>query len=345
MRVVRLILGLAVLCLPAASAAEIVVVDYDGVGGVPTIQAGIDAASDGDEVWVLSFLSTTTVTFRGTGNTDLDLQGKNISIVATEGPEQTVIDCEGASRAFIVGSGVDSTSLISGFTIENGYAVDTGGAVLCEGGSPRISECVFRNNGAPVGAAVKFDGGAASVSDCEFYGNTAVDRGGAISVKNADISVRRCTFASNDGQRGGGMSLENSDLTLFRTTMANNRGALGSSLFLENTTATVEQCVLAFGRGSSAVWGGAPETFHSCVFGNSSGDSLPGSPHDNINADPLVCDLLGQTSGAMSLCTNSPCLPANNAWSLPVGSKTQGCGDCDSPVEGATWGAIKALYR
>ncbi|MCK4409328.1 MAG: hypothetical protein KAW67_04545, partial [Candidatus Eisenbacteria sp.] len=89
--------------------------------------------------------------------------------------------------------------------------------------------------------------------------------------------------------------------------------------------------------------------FHCCVFGNAGGDDLPGSPHDNLFVDPLVCDLYGLYSddGNLSLCSNSPCLAssASNPWSLQIGSKAQGCPDCDSPVQGSSWGSIKALFK
>jgi len=336
----------AALLLPATAAAETIIVDYDGVGSIYTrIQDGIDAASDGDEVWVVSFISMSPVTFSGPGNTNLDLSGKNITIVATEGPVQTIIDCGGTDRAFIVGAGVDSTSRISGFTIQNGSAADTGGAILCDGGSPRIEDCVFRGNSAPVGAAVKFSGGTTRVTGCAFYANTAADRGGAICADDTQLTVSRCTFSDNEAHRGGGVALESSSLTAFRNTFANNLGAFGSSIFVDSSTASVEQCVLAFGRASSPISGGAPETFHSCIYGNASGDALPGNAHDNINEDPLLCDLYAPSGGNMALCSNSPCLQSGNVWTLPIGSKAQGCGDCDSPVRDTTWGSIKALYR
>jgi hypothetical protein len=339
--------ALAVLSLPAVSTADILIVDYDDFlpQNYSNIQEAVDAASDGDEIQVLSLISLDPVTFTGPGNTDIDFSGKNLTIWASEGPEQTIIDCGGTARAFIVGAGVDSTSVIEGFTIQNGSATDTGGAVLCDGGSPRISGCVFRWNEAPVGAALKFSGGATRVSGCEFYSNSAPDRGGAVCIDDSEVSMSRCTFSNNGSQRGGGIALENSTVVLARCTFGDNTGAFGSSLFLDGAEATIEQCILAFGHSSGAIYGGSPETFHSCVFGNSSGDDLPGNPHDNINEDPLVCDLYGMDGGNLSLCSNSPCLPANNEWTLPIGTKAQGCGECDSPVERSSWGGVKALFR
>ena len=38
-------------------------------------------------------------------------------------------------------------------------------------------------------------------------------------------------------------------------------------------------------------------------------------------------------------------IAAGDAWTLQIGSKVQGCGECDSPSETRSWGTIKALFR
>ncbi len=341
------VLALVALFHPAVSLADTVIVDYDGLASPYTrIQQGIDAASDGDEVWVLSTYPGA-VTFRGPGNRALDFGGKNITLWAFKGPDQTFIDCEGVDRAILLSAGTDSTCHITGFTFLNGLAPDGGGAIRCDGESPRISDCVFRGNASSDGGAIMLSAGSTHLTNCEFYENSASNHGGSVYAADSDITVSGCTFSDNDAVRGGGLALVGSNLTMVNCTLANNGGVFGSGVWFEESTATIEQCVLAFGRSGQCVWGGTPETFHCCVFGNEDGDDLPGDAHDNLFLDPLVCDLYGTGGGNMSLCSNSPCLPssADNPWGLQIGSKAQGCADCNSPVEASSWGAIKALFR
>jgi hypothetical protein len=68
-------------------------------GDQPTIQAGIDVASAEDTVLVADGV------FTGEGNKNLDCAGKSLIMKSENGPEHTVIDCEGDGRAFYFHSG------------------------------------------------------------------------------------------------------------------------------------------------------------------------------------------------------------------------------------------------
>jgi hypothetical protein len=105
------LLALIVLCSTSVFGATIrVPTDY------PTIQAGIDAAAGGDIVIVADG------TFVGSGNKDLDFNGKAITVKSENGPENCIIDCQGNGRGFYFHSGETQSSVLSGFTITNGSA-------------------------------------------------------------------------------------------------------------------------------------------------------------------------------------------------------------------------------
>jgi len=119
-------------------------------GEYPTMQAGIDAAAEGDTVLVADG------TYTGGGNRDLDFGGVNMVVMSENGPEVTSIDCEGDSldshRGFYFHSGEDSTAVVQGFTIRNGYAAGpwpkfVGGGIRCDNSSPTIVGNTITENG------------------------------------------------------------------------------------------------------------------------------------------------------------------------------------------------------
>jgi len=57
----------------------------------PTIQAGIGGAVHGDTVLVANGIYT------GPGNRDIDFVGKAILVTSRDGPDVTIIDCQGDS--------------------------------------------------------------------------------------------------------------------------------------------------------------------------------------------------------------------------------------------------------
>jgi len=135
-------------------------------GDQPTIQAGIDAASDGDTVLVADG------TYTGDGNRDMDFGAKAIIVRSENGPDSCIIDCEGSSlephRGFYFHSGEDENSVVQGFTIQHGYAAgqtsidDSGGGIHCVEASPSIMNNKIVNNTAEGGGAGFFCYGVSS---------------------------------------------------------------------------------------------------------------------------------------------------------------------------------------
>ncbi len=114
----------------------------------PTIQAGINVAVNGDTVLVQS----------GTYLENINYNGKNITIASlflttqdTTYISQTIIDGNQNGCVVTFESGEDSTAVLCGFTITNGYAIN-GGGIWCSNSNP-----VIRNN-IIVGNSTTFDG-------------------------------------------------------------------------------------------------------------------------------------------------------------------------------------------
>jgi len=189
------ILGLALTAVPSRAATVRVPADQ------PTIQAGVDAASESDTVLVAPG------TYTGPGNYDILLDGKGLVVRSESGPAATVIDCEGNGRGFTLEGPMMFDPVIEGFTVKNGNGGERGGGVYCSGCSATIKGCVFLNGHAVDGGAVfvSGDGVMASVSvvKCTFVRNIASFRGGiTLGRYGATIHVENCIAIENQTLSG-----------------------------------------------------------------------------------------------------------------------------------------------
>ncbi len=165
----------------------------------PTIQAGIDAAIDGDTVLVADGI------YLGYGNRDILIE-KSIVLTSENGPENTVINCEHYGKGMNIFGGQDSSLVINGFTIKNGSSYQ-GSAICCFGSSPIIKNCVFVSNIADYGGALYFNGNASKGKDvislkvvnCTVVDNTAhySGAGAYIQYNNIMVSFEKCIFYNN----------------------------------------------------------------------------------------------------------------------------------------------------
>jgi hypothetical protein len=76
----------------------------------PTIQAGINAASNGDTVLVAP----------GTYTENINFGGKAITVTSSGGPSVTIIDGGAKGTVVTFNTGETTSSVLSGFTIQNG---------------------------------------------------------------------------------------------------------------------------------------------------------------------------------------------------------------------------------
>jgi len=173
-------------------------------GDFSTIQAGIDAAMPGDTVTIFDR------TYTGTGNKDLDFNGKAITVTSENGPENCIIDCEGDGRGFYFHNGETSTSILSGITITNGNA-DYGGGIRCTS-SPTITSCrIIGNTAQNSGGGIFFAVWSCTVTNSVITGNMAT-WGGAIYSSNAKPRLVNCTMFGNTGTGAIGISSSGSDV-------------------------------------------------------------------------------------------------------------------------------------
>ncbi len=274
----------------------------------PTIQAAVNAAQSGDTVLIADG------TYTGPGNVDVDFSGKNITVTSQHGAASTIINCGGTvsanHRGFYLHSG-ETSAVISGLTIENGYedlyGATNGGAIETAGVGVTITSCAFRNNEASYGAGISVSNdGPVRITNCVFTGNLATEGAGIdnIAYPGGATTVSNCTFTSNQVYGDGG--------ALYSYTSTGTPIALTNDIFYGDT-------ILA--NSSNPVTPSEVLTFSG--FTASDCDVQGGlAGTGNINADP-------QFAGApadLHLLAGSPCLGAgtpNGAPALTIDGRTR----------------------
>ncbi len=225
-------------------------------GDEPTIQAGIDAALDGDTVLVADGI------YSGEGNRNIDFDGKAIVVVSENGYEMTIVDCEYNGRGFNFHSGEDSNSVLKGFTIRNGNgAGGPGGGIYCGYSSPTILKCYLQDNRSGIGGGLACDDYASpTIEECIFTGNYGEPYGGGIHLQgSSEARIRECRFFDNEAETvGGGIRCAEASPEISNCIFANNFGRNGGGgiEIRSYSCPTVENCVFINNRSQSWDGGG-----------------------------------------------------------------------------------------
>ncbi len=153
----------------------------------PSIQFALNSASTGDRIFVSA----------GAYANALAFLGKDVEVIAVDGPEVTVLDGAaingGASVIFALGTG--DGALVKGFTIRD----NDGDAVTIEDAVGTLENCVIsgtNGNGIRVFANGELRATEVTITGCSLSG---VDGAGGTSI------LERCEISScgNTGLRGG----------------------------------------------------------------------------------------------------------------------------------------------
>ena len=177
-----------------------------------TIQAGIDAAVNGDTVLVQP----------GTYVENINFNGKNIALGSllliagdTTYISQTIIDANGTGRVVTFENGEDSSAVLAGFTITGGqlssqdWPEGVGGGILCYQSNPTLYLLNVNSNMANYGGGIAFYeiAGAQHANDLEISNNVAIGGGGGVLIYevNEDIDLGRILVSGNSAQTGAGI--------------------------------------------------------------------------------------------------------------------------------------------
>ena len=169
-----------------------------------TIQEGINASSDGDTVLVQPDTYVENINFSGH---NIVLGSLFLTTGDTSYIEQTVIDGNQSGSVVTLRSDEDSTAVITGFTLQNGYALLGGGIHLSES-NPTIIHNIISENGASgypaKGGGIYCYGSNPIVSQNLITQNRADWLGGGIFSDSSNINIVNNNIYNNSAQFAGG---------------------------------------------------------------------------------------------------------------------------------------------
>lgn len=167
-------------------------------GEYRTIQAGINAAVDGDTVLAAPGV------YRGNGNYNIDFLGKAVTVMSETGAENTLIEAEFQGRGVIFQSSETNASVLEGFTIVNCYVEGQtfGGGILCENSSPTIKGNIISNCEAYYGGGIACLNGSPLIQDNEIRGNHSEWGTGILCCFGGQPTIIGNTIVDNFAQGG-----------------------------------------------------------------------------------------------------------------------------------------------
>jgi predicted outer membrane repeat protein len=282
-----------------------------------------------------------------------------VALLATEGPDSTVIDAVGQGTVVFIGYDAKSTLLpdslattspeeesaersvsgpsavLEGFTITGG----TESGIRIIGANPIVRDCTISGNSTPGGMGSSDGGGiycgnaSPTISQCRIQHNTSGGSGGGMAFYYSSASVSECVLLNNaaQGSSGGGIRCYESSLTVTQCTLCGNTARQGGGIYCYQSSPIVSNCIIAFSHSGGALYcsyGGDPTVTCCNLYGNGGGNSVCGTNGGgNISSDPGFCDAPG---GDLTLCADSPCLPENNGCGVLMGAL--GLGSCPCPT-------------
>ncbi|MCK4673950.1 right-handed parallel beta-helix repeat-containing protein, partial [candidate division WOR-3 bacterium] len=184
-----------------------------------TIQAGLDSCATNDIVLVAPGTYYENIIWPST---------QGIHLLSELGPDTTIIDGDSSGSVIALFSGTDTTTVISGFTIQHGYS-EQGGGILCSNhSSPYITGNIIMDNIASglyhSGAGIACTDSASPIITCNVikYNTGNFGGGGIICANYSQAIIGDNTISNNTAWLGGGIFCEISSAIITGNTISYN---------------------------------------------------------------------------------------------------------------------------
>jgi len=290
----------------------------------PTIQDGLNAAADNDTVMVAPGIYNENIIWPATAG--IDLTGSGVFDCIIDGNSQNSV------ILLDVGTGtIDSTTIISGFTLRNGEA-EAGGGICAYYAAPSLKELIITEN------SVDYDGGGLycfnyshfKIENVTVSSNTAGSEGGGINCDfSSNIEIVNSSIVDNTANLcGGGICIEGgSHPTISYSIIKGNSAEYGGGIWSgEKGSCDVINCTVADNSATeqgggyfssyptmdvinSIFWSNIPDQIWEDAFVEYSDIQDGWAGLGNIALDPLF---VAPGYGNYTLSENSPCIDAGD---------------------------------
>ena len=256
-----------------------------------TVQAGLNAALPGDEVWVAVGTYVERITLAAGVGLYGGFAGREVDRLHRDWKvNTTILDGSGGGSVVTSPSGATSVTRIDGFRIRNGRNVDYGGGgIRCTSSSPTIANNAIIGNIGSYGGGISCTGGSPAILNNAIVGNGAYGGGGIYCSSSSAV-------ISNN------------------TVLGNAASSIGGGVCSYISAPTITNTIVAFNTSGLAVSGAGTLSLRcNCVYGNTgydySGIADPTGNDGNVRADPR---LLAADYGEVHLKPDSPCIDAGD---------------------------------
>ncbi|MCL5269048.1 MAG: right-handed parallel beta-helix repeat-containing protein [bacterium] len=313
MKSAPIIACLAALALLAARPAAAAIRYVDATAGLDTndgltwttakrtIQASIDTAAPGDQIWVTKGRYSEAIVMRTTVSLYGGFRGGEQLLDERTGDaaDRTVIDggkaVGGKAATHVVEMRNLLATTLDGFVIQGGKATGSGdsgngGGIYCVGSG---RTCVVSNCSIIGNYAVKNGGGimidafsTVTFEGCTISGNISADLGGGVYLSYSEPTFTDCQIRGNRTiVYGGGLCGFYSNLTMTGCTVANNSAGYGAGLCVFFSSPSITGGV--FTGNLADYYGGAIYYFNSA--GSLAGSLLSGNESD-LHGGAVMCE-------------------------------------------------------